>query len=61
MKITNLPWGAQQGIHGAVVKVPSDLSKICNLLPRASSSSGIISLKLKRKLEYKGHVIYQAI
>ena len=61
MKIVNLPKAAQKGIRGAVVKVPTDLSKICEMLPRKISDTGIIAVKLKRKLQYRGHVNYQTI
>ena len=33
----------------------------CKVLPRAPDSSGIILLKLKRKLQFKGHVYFQAV
>ena len=47
MKIVNLAQAAQKGIRGAVVNVPTDLSKICEMLPRKISDTGIIALKLK--------------
>ena len=33
----------------------------CNMLPRPSDSNGLIIAKLKRKLEYKSHVVFEAV
>ena len=33
----------------------------CNILPRPPDRSGIIMLKLKRKLQFKGHVYFEAV
>ena len=53
MKLVKLPRGKQRGIKGAGVNVPADLGPACNLLPRIPDDAHIISLKLKRKLEYR--------
>ena len=53
MKLVKLPRGKQKGIKGDAVNVPADLGPACNLLPRIPADVHIISLKLKRKLEYK--------
>ena len=53
MKLVKLPRGKQKGIKGAAVNVPADLRPACNLLPRIPADAHIVSLKLKRKLEYK--------
>ena len=58
MQICNLPRGAQKGIHGPVVNVPSYLDTLVTTLP---SDAGLVAVKLKRKLQYKGHSIYQCI
>ena len=50
-----LPSGKQCCIHGPAVNVPSKLDTICTLLPRLPSQTELIPLKLKRKLQYKGH------
>ena len=31
------------------------------MLPRPADSNGLIIVKLKRKLEYKGHAVFQAV
>ena len=53
MKIVPLYTGAQKGIRGHVVLVPSDISRVTNSLPRLTSESQIITLALKRRLSDK--------
>ena len=53
MKIVPLYTGAQKGIRGQVVLVPSDISKVTNSLPRVTSESQIITLTLKSRLSDK--------
>ena len=61
MKLVKLPRGKQKGIKGAAVNVPADLGPACNLLPRIPTNAHIISLKLKRKLEYKQAYLHDTI
>ena len=61
MKVVNLPKGYQRGIHGQVVCVQSDLNKVARSLPRPVDDTGLIKIKLKRKLRYKGHHLYQQV
>lgn len=44
-----------------ICNVPVECDKTCQTLPRPPESSGIILLKLKRKLQFRGHVYYQAV
>ena len=60
-KMVSLPVGKQKSIHGPAVNVPSKLDTLCNELPRLPSQSELIPLKLKRKLSYKGHYLYDYI
>ena len=60
-KIVVMPKGQQRKIKGAIRNVPVECDKTCQTLPRAPESSGIIFLKLKRKLQFRGHVYYQAV
>ena len=53
MKLVSLPRGKQLGIQGPAVNVPTDLDTVCEQFPRLPNECQIISLKLKRKLEYK--------
>ncbi|XP_062584623.1 uncharacterized protein LOC134246317, partial [Saccostrea cucullata] len=61
MKIVNLPKHTQKGIHGPVVSVRSDIRKVTTTLPRNISDESFIKMKLKRKLSFKGHHLYQEI
>ena len=64
MKMVALPSGKQRSIHGPAVNVPSKVDTVCNILPRLPSQSDVpepVPLKLKRKLAYKGHYMYDYI
>ena len=61
MKLVKLQRGKQKGIKGAAVNVPTDLGPACNLLPRLPADAHIVSLKLKRKLEYKQAYLHDTI
>ena len=61
MKMVALPSGKQRCIHGPAVNVPSKLDSVCTVLPRLPSQSELIPLKLKRKLVYKGHYLYDYV
>ena len=61
MKMVSLPCGKQRGIHGPAVNVPSNVDNIVDVLPRLPSQCELIPLKLKRKLAYKGHYMYQYV
>ena len=60
-KIVVMPKGQQRKIKGAICNVPVECSQMCNVLPRPPDRSGIILLKLKRKLQFRGHVYFQAV
>ena len=60
-KLIILPNKQQRKIRGAVVNVPINHETVCSTLPRPSSDSGIIMVKLKRILQYKGHQYFQAV
>ena len=47
--------------HGPAVNVPSKVDTICTVLPRLPSETELIPLKLKRKLAYRGHYMYDYI
>ena len=61
MKIVTLPKGLQKGIHGPVVCVPSNVSKVTNILPRYVNDDTLLKVKLKRKMEYRDHHLFQRI
>ncbi|XP_066288772.1 uncharacterized protein [Branchiostoma lanceolatum] len=61
MKVTALPKGGQKGVNGPVVCVPADVSKTHAVLPRMPSEAQFVKVKLKKKLEYRGHYMYRQI
>ena len=56
-----MPKGQQKKVSGAICNVPVNCDQTCKVLPRPPERSGIIMLKLKRKLEFRGHVYFQAV
>ena len=56
-----MPKGQQRKVKGAICNVPVECDETCKVLPRPPERSGIIMLKLKRKLEFRGHVYFQAV
>ena len=59
-KIVVLYKGQQRKIKGAICNVPVECDQTYNKLPCPPDRSGIIILKLKRKLHSRGHVYFQA-
>ena len=51
----------QRKIKGAICNVPIECDLTCNQLPRPPDRSGIIMLKLKRKLQFRGHGYFQVV
>uniref|UniRef100_A0A1X7SNK2 Uncharacterized protein n=1 Tax=Amphimedon queenslandica TaxID=400682 RepID=A0A1X7SNK2_AMPQE len=60
-KLKMLEIRKQQCIHGPAVNVPSKLEAICTTLPRLPCETEILALKLKRKMAYKGHYLFDYI
>ena len=61
MKMVALPSGKQRSVHGPAVNVPSKVDTICDVLPRLPSQTEIVPLKLKRKVAYRGHYMYDYV
>ena len=43
------------------MNVPSKVDTICDVLPRLPSESELVPLKLKRKIAYRGHYMYDYV
>ena len=56
-----MPKGQQKIVSGAICNVPVNCDQTCKILPTPPARSGIIMLKLKCKLEFRGHVSFQAV
>ncbi|MCP3668133.1 MAG: hypothetical protein GY696_37545 [Gammaproteobacteria bacterium] len=62
MKLLSLPAGGQAGVRGGVINVPADYTgTVEKLLPHNLSDGQIVAVKLKKKVEYRGHDNYQYI
>ena len=60
-KIVVMPKGQFRKIKGPICNVPIESEAICNVLPQGVDSNGLILVKLKRKLCYRGHVLFQSV
>ena len=61
MCITARHKGAQYGLKGQVVLVPTDLDKIQKALPRTNNADHLITVALKRRLKDNSSYIKQHI
>ncbi|RXN32331.1 replicase helicase endonuclease [Labeo rohita] len=60
-KIVALPKGQQRAVHGAVVCVPSEVEQTVNCLPRPSSESQLLQVKLKRHIKFRGYQHFHTV
>ncbi|KAL1276520.1 hypothetical protein QQF64_036143 [Cirrhinus molitorella] len=60
-KIVTLPQGQQRAVHGAVVCVPSEVEMTVSSLPRPSSESQLLQVKLKRHVKFKGYQHFHTV
>ena len=58
MKMVGLPRGKQ---HGPAVNVPAKTDVVCEQFPRLPSQCQLIPLKLKRRMKYKSHYMYDYV
>ena len=55
-KVTIMPKDQFQKLKGAICNIAIDTSDITNNLPHGADSSGLMMVKLKHKLSFRGHV-----
>ena len=60
-KVSIMPKGNAPKMKGAICNVPTEAENICDTLPRPAHSNGLLLLKLKRKLMYRGHVYFEPV
>ena len=60
-KNTIVPKGQSPKSKGALCNVPIDVIDACKILPRPADSNGIVIVKLKRKLQYRGHAYSESL
>ena len=61
VKIIVMPKGQQRKVKGAICNEPVECDQTSSLLPHPPERPGIILLKLKRKLQFRSHVYFQAV
>ena len=60
-KITIMPKGQMPKIKGSICNVPINVGDVASTLPQGADSNGVVMIKLKRKLTYRGHVYFEAV
>ena len=60
-KVTIIPKGCFPKLKCAISNIPVETNDIVNVLPRGADSTGLIFVKLKRKLSFCGHVYLEAV
>ena len=61
MQIKELPRNSQLSIKGHIVNVPVEVQPTIDVLPRNMSQSSTITVKLKKRLQYKSSVYYENV
>ena len=57
-KVSIMPKGRFLKLKGSI---PMESDDITNVIPRGADSNGLLIVKLKRKLSYRGHVYFEAV
>ena len=60
-KVTIMPKGNFPKLKGSICNVPIDTVDISDVLARGADRNGLVVIKLKRKLTYRGHVYFEAV
>ena len=60
-KISIMPKGQQSKVKGAICNIPVRADKVSACLPHGMESNGLIFVKLKRKLSFRGHVVFESV
>ena len=53
--------GEVSKINGSICDIPLEAANICNNLSRPAGSIGLIVIKLKRDLRYRGHLYIEPV
>ena len=60
-KVKIMPNGQCPKIKGEICNVPRNADDICNVLPRGTDNNGVVQLCLKKRLNFKSHVLFEDI
>ena len=56
-----MPRGEMEKISGTICNIPIDTTNVTNMLPRHADNNGLVIIKLKHKLEYHDHVLFEPV
>ena len=56
-----MPKDQRPKIKGAICNVSINADNICMVLPRGMDNNGIVQVCLKKKLDFKSHVLFEAV
>ena len=56
-----MPKGQFPKLKEALCNIQLEHVDVSSLLPRTAESYGLVIVKLKKKLEYKGHVLFEPV
>ena len=56
-----MPKGRFPKLKGSTSNIPIDLADFTNVLPHGPDSNSLVVVKLKRKINYQGHVYFEAV
>ena len=56
-----MPKGQFPKLKGAICDIPIETMDITNTPPQGADNSGLLTVKLKRKLNFRDHVYFQAV
>ena len=56
-----MPKGSFPKLKGSICNIQVHTSDIIDLLPHGADSNGLVVVKLKQKLSYRGHVYFKAV
>ena len=60
-KVKIMPNGQCPKIKGEICNVPRNADDICKVLPRGTDNNGVVQLCLKKRLNFKSHVLFEDI
>ena len=60
-KIAIMPKVQFPKLKGSICNIPINTSDIINVLPHGQDSNGLVVVKLKRKLSYRGHLYFESV
>ena len=56
-----MPCRHMKKISGTICNIPINTANVTNMLLKPADSNGLVIIKLKRKLEYNGHVLFEPV